>query len=105
MAVITSTSMPIQARIDDFPLSTVEIKKESDPEIRFDLFERLNTGATSLNDQELRNCVYRGEYNQFLRELARMPIFGGSWVSKHRTSAWPTSNLFFDSWPFGIRLT
>lgn len=65
----------LQARLDDFPLSVVEIKKESDPEIRFDLFERLNTGSTSLNDQELRNCVYRGEYNNFLRDVAKEPEF------------------------------
>jgi rubredoxin len=33
----------LQARIDDFALSVVEIKRESDPEIRFDLFERLKS--------------------------------------------------------------
>jgi len=51
-------------------LSTVLIQKESDPELRYDLFERLNTGATGLNEQELRNAVYRGEYNDFIARLA-----------------------------------
>lgn len=60
----------LQDRITKFQLTVVEILKESDPEIRFDLFERLNTGATQLNDQELRNSVYRGSYNEFLKTLA-----------------------------------
>jgi hypothetical protein len=30
----------------------------------------LNTGSVSLNDQELRNCIYRGDYNRLLKELS-----------------------------------
>jgi len=47
----------------------IEIKKESDPSIRFQLFERLNKGAMSLNAQEIRNCAYRGAFNDKLKEL------------------------------------
>ncbi|HEX5983113.1 MAG TPA: DUF262 domain-containing protein [Solirubrobacterales bacterium] len=60
----------IQNRIKNFSLSIVLIQKESDPKLRYDLFERLNTGATGLNEQELRNAVYRGEYNDFVYRLA-----------------------------------
>lgn len=63
----------LQEAIEDFKLSIVEILRESDERIKFDLFERLNTGAVSLNDQELRNSVYRGEYNEFLKRLATTP--------------------------------
>jgi hypothetical protein len=48
-------------------LRCIVITRESDPDIRFDVFERLNTGAIGLNAQELRNCVYRGDLNDFLR--------------------------------------
>lgn len=65
----------LQKRIRAAQLTTVEILKESDPLVKFDLFERLNTGATSLNDQELRNCVYRGRFNEFLKELAALKEF------------------------------
>ncbi|MCV7035684.1 DUF262 domain-containing protein [Mycobacterium heckeshornense] len=65
----------LQHRVRQFQLSTVEILKESDPLVKFDLFERLNMGATSLNDQELRNCIYRGRFNEFLKELAALPEF------------------------------
>ena len=46
------------------------IKRESDPDIRFEIFERLNTGSVRLNDQGLRNCIYRGKFNILLKELA-----------------------------------
>ena len=65
----------LQQRIEDFSLTVVEILKESEEDIKFDLFERLNTGAVSLNDQELRNSVYRGDYNEFLKTLAGNATF------------------------------
>jgi hypothetical protein len=49
------------------------IKKESDPIIRFEIFERLNTGAVPLNAQELRNCIYRGPFNDLLKRLEEYP--------------------------------
>jgi rubredoxin len=65
----------LQEHLEDFNLSVVEILKESDDDIKFNLFERLNTGATSLNDQELRNSIYRGAYNEFVKELAALSDF------------------------------
>ncbi|NER80299.1 MAG: rhomboid family intramembrane serine protease, partial [Leptolyngbya sp. SIO1D8] len=41
-----------------------------DPDVKFEVFERLNLGAEKLNDQEVRNCVYRGNYNELLRLLS-----------------------------------
>jgi len=38
--------------------------------VKFEIFERLNTGSVKLNAQELRNCVYRGPFNELLRNLA-----------------------------------
>jgi len=51
-------------------IHTILIKKESQKDIRFEIFERLNTGSVKLNDQELRNCMFRGSYNDFLNELS-----------------------------------
>ncbi|MHA1268043.1 MAG: HNH endonuclease family protein [Candidatus Helarchaeota archaeon] len=51
-------------------IHTIVIKRESQKDIRFEIFERLNTGSVKLNDQELRNCIYRGAYNQLLDELS-----------------------------------
>lgn len=56
----------------------VVITRESDPELKFDVFERLNTNAVPLNAQELRNCIYRGDMNQLLRELVGAAPFRGA---------------------------
>ncbi len=50
-------------------LRIILIFKESHPEIKYDIFMRLNRGAIHLNNQELRNCLYRGSLNDLLKEL------------------------------------
>lgn len=60
----------LQDKIRYCKIHTITFKRESDSNLKFDIFERLNTGAVSLNDQELRNCVYRGEYNDELKKLS-----------------------------------
>lgn len=35
----------------------------------YHVFERLNTGGTALSNQEVRNCVYRGPFNDLIRSL------------------------------------
>jgi uncharacterized protein with ParB-like and HNH nuclease domain len=64
-----------QDRLRYYKLRTVTFAKDSDPNLKFEIFERLNTGSVSLNDQELRNCIYRGPYNRLLKELAEDPDF------------------------------
>ena len=58
-------------------IRTITFRRESDPNLKFEIFERLNSGSVSLNDQELRNCIYRGPYNHLLRELATDHDFVG----------------------------
>jgi hypothetical protein len=52
------------------PLKITTLSDKSDLEVRFDLFERLNTGGVMLTNQEIRSCVYRGKFNDFLKSLA-----------------------------------
>lgn len=59
-----------QNAIEDYSLRVIKILKEAHPDLKFEVFERLNSGADKLNDMELRNCIYRGTYNDFLQELA-----------------------------------
>lgn len=59
-----------QDKIRYCKIRTITFRKESDPNLKFEIFERLNTGSVSLNDQELRNCIYRGSYNKLLRDMA-----------------------------------
>jgi len=52
-------------------LSVIKISSQSNDDIKFEMFERLNTNITKLNAQELRNCMYHGEYNTFIKNLSR----------------------------------
>ncbi len=52
-------SETLQDAIRYFKLRTVTLRRESDPNLKFEIFERLNTGSVSLNEQELRNCIYQ----------------------------------------------
>ena len=38
-------------------------------EYLFNIFYRLNSGGTKLNNQEIRNCIYSGNFNDLLKEL------------------------------------
>ena len=65
----------LQDSIRYFKVRIITFKKESDQNLKFEIFERLNTGSVSLNDQELCNCIYRGTFNKLLRELSHDPDF------------------------------
>lgn len=69
-----------QEAIQYYNIRTITILKESDSDLKFEIFERLNTGSVPLNDTELRNCVYRGPYMDLLRELSSDPDF--RWILK-----------------------
>jgi len=58
-----------QTKILDAPIRSVVIDAGSNTDLRYEVFERLNRGSMVLNEQELRNCVYRGPFNDLLREL------------------------------------
>lgn len=50
------------------------IKWDSQYDMRYELFNRLNTGGEALTDQEIRNCIFRGisdEFNIMLNTLAK----------------------------------
>lgn len=72
-----------QRRLRTHTLRCVVITNESHPEIKFDVFERLNTNTVPLNAQELRNCVHRGNLNNLLGELS----FDPRWLSIRKRKA------------------
>lgn len=53
----------------------IVIQQESHPDIRFDVFERLNQGAVRLTPQELRNSNYRGDLNGLIKDLCKNEQF------------------------------
>jgi Protein of unknown function DUF262 len=66
----TDLDSELQKKIRSTTIHSIIIKKESNPDIKFEIFERLNTGSTKLNEDEIRNTVYRGKYIDLLTELS-----------------------------------
>ena len=64
-----------QNKIRKTTLHTIIIKKESNDDVKFEIFERLNTGSIKLNEDEIRNTVYRGHYIKLLSELEENETF------------------------------
>jgi len=49
------------------------LRLNSDYDMRFELFNRLNTGGSPLTAQEVRNCIYRdisSDFNDFLKRIS-----------------------------------
>jgi hypothetical protein len=65
----------LRSNIAKRAIRCIVVLNESDEALKFEVFERLNTGSASLSDQEVRNCVYRGSYNELLKRLARYEKF------------------------------
>lgn len=57
------------------PLQFILLTDKSDPDVRFELFERLNSGSIQLTPQEVRRAVYRGEFSDFIEDLSTYEPF------------------------------
>jgi hypothetical protein len=68
--LFTDLDPELQKKIRSTTIHSIIIKKESNSDIKFEIFERLNTGSTKLNEDEIRNTVYRGKYIDLLAELS-----------------------------------
>ncbi|EON17354.1 hypothetical protein C265_22996 [Cupriavidus sp. GA3-3] len=54
------------------------LKRPSDDQTKFDLFQRLNAGGSQANAQELRNCIMlmiNGDYFRAVKNAAEQPSF------------------------------
>lgn len=60
----------LQRQFELRPVKVVTLSDKSDQIVRFDLFERLNRGGVTLTPQEIRSCVFRGRFAQFLDAMA-----------------------------------
>ncbi len=65
---VENLSVPVTVLRCDF-------KKKNHMEYLFTIFHRLNTGGMKLNNQEIRNCIYGGEFNKLLKELDKYPAW------------------------------
>ncbi len=56
-------------------LRAVIILRQSDSDVKFHVFQRLNTGGVHLNPQEIRNSAYTGPLNDTILKLSCHPAF------------------------------
>jgi len=66
--------------------STILDNIDSNPRIVFEIFNRLNTGGVPLTNQEVRNCIFSGNFNEQLKKLNECPswrtLFGYQYPNK-----------------------
>lgn len=65
----------IRNALEDRPLKVIVLNDKSDKEVRFDLFQRINTGGIKLTDHEVRECVFIGPFIDLLRDLSESRDF------------------------------
>lgn len=58
-----------QRNLKSVSLNTIILTKESE-NLKYEIFARLNQGSVALTPQELRNCIYRGSFNELLEDIA-----------------------------------
>lgn len=56
-------------------IRAIIILRQSDSDIKYEVFQRLNTGGVSLNPQEIRNSAFPGRLNDKIIELSQGNIF------------------------------
>ena len=64
-----------QARIQSKKILLYILKPSIPIEVVYDLFDRINTGGTSLNRQEVRNAVFNGKATQLLKKMSEQDYF------------------------------
>ncbi len=62
-------------RIKNYKLNITQIDNLNNTNILYEIFKKFNTGATKLNAQELRNCIYQGKFNSTIQDLTKYEGF------------------------------
>lgn len=60
-------------------IPAVLLLRESSPEVKYDVFDRLNTGGVALNSMEIRNAVFQGKFNRLVHQLSDDHTFRALW--------------------------
>ena len=58
-------------RLEERTIKCLRIDSTLDQQVKYDIFERLNSGSVKLEAQELRNAVCRGPFKDLLKELVK----------------------------------
>lgn len=64
-----------QARIERYQIQVYVMSADTPETVKLDIFERINSGGTPLNKQEMRHALYKGHSTRLLKELAECNEF------------------------------
>ncbi len=62
-------------RLEERTIRCLRIDSTIDSQVKYDIFERLNSGSVTLEAQELRNAVCRGPFKDMIKELVKNEKF------------------------------
>jgi len=82
-----------------------DYSKKNHKQYLFTIFHRLNTGGNKLKNQEIRNCIYSGSFNEMLKDMVQYPnfrkLFG---LVKGKSYRYAYEELVLRVFAFSIRL-
>lgn len=64
-----------ETRIEDKKVQIYFIKPSVPVKVVYDIFNRINTGGTQLERQEVRNCIFSGKSTKLLKQLSEKEYF------------------------------
>ncbi|WP_086315294.1 hypothetical protein A5821_002740 [Enterococcus sp. 7F3_DIV0205] len=62
-------------RLEERTIKCLRIDSSVDSQVKYDIFERLNSGSVKLESQELRNASHRGPFNDLIKKLSENEDF------------------------------
>ncbi len=66
---------PRRKRFLNKTIRAIVLTEKADEDVRFDLFERINTGSDVLRDMEKRRGAFQGKFTDYIKEIATNSLF------------------------------
>jgi len=64
-----------QRKFKNIPMRMIVLSSKATPEVRNDMFKRINTSSVPLCPMEIRKGIYKGDFNDFIFEIAENQKF------------------------------